>query len=131
MADVYTRPAPGGRALWHTERLWQLSEGLPVRQVPLNEIVEFDEDCWFQARHAPTCRAIADHARRIRDADMTYPVILSADGRLMDGGHRIGRASRIGPQRGYVVDGSPSDRLGSTLSSAYPVAGSISRLNST
>jgi hypothetical protein len=92
MADVYTRPAPGGRALWHTERLWQLSEGLPVRQVPLNEIVELDEDCWFQARHAPTCRAIADHARRIRDADMTYPVILSADGRLMDGGHRIAKA---------------------------------------
>ena len=92
MGDTYTRPALGGRALWETERLWRLAKGLPVRHVPLVEIAEFDQDCWFQSRHAPTCRAVADHARRIRDADLAYPVILSADGRLMDGGHRVAKA---------------------------------------
>jgi hypothetical protein len=92
MGDVYTRAAPGGRSLWETQRLWRLAEGLPVIEVALTDIAEFEQDCWFQGRHVPTCRMVADHARRIRDADPAYPVILSADGRLMDGGHRVAKA---------------------------------------
>ena len=37
-------------------------------------------------------RAVVDHAKRIIEADPAYPVIFNADGRLMDGGHRIGKA---------------------------------------
>jgi hypothetical protein len=61
-------------------------------RVPIAEIAEFEQDCWFQARHTPSCRAVAEHARRIIDADLAYPVILAADGHLMDGGHRIAKA---------------------------------------
>ena len=64
----------------------------PVAYFPLSDIAELDQDCWFGERHLPTCRAVAEHARRIRDADLSYPVILSADGRLMDGGHRAAKA---------------------------------------
>ena len=39
-----------------------------------------------------TCRMVARHADLIQKADPKYPVILSADGRLMDGGHRIAKA---------------------------------------
>lgn len=35
---------------------------------------------------------MAEHARRIFDADLAYPVILCAEGRLMDGGHRLAKA---------------------------------------
>ena len=49
-------------------------------------------DCWFVGRNVPTCRAVAEHARRIQNADLSYPVILAADGHLMDGGHRIAKA---------------------------------------
>jgi hypothetical protein len=35
---------------------------------------------------------VAEHVGRINKADLSYPVILSADGRLMDGGHRIAKA---------------------------------------
>jgi hypothetical protein len=90
--DRYTRTAPGGRALWRNDRLWRAADGLPVREVPLSDIAELDQDCWFGERHLPTCRAVAEHARRIRDADLSYPVILSADGRLMDGVHRAAKA---------------------------------------
>jgi hypothetical protein len=41
----------------------------------------------------PTCRAVAEHARRINAADLSHPVILAADGSLMDGGHRIKRSA--------------------------------------
>ena len=40
----------------------------------------------------PTCRAVADHARLIFETDLRYPIILGADGRVMDGMHRVARA---------------------------------------
>jgi hypothetical protein len=39
-----------------------------------------------------TCREVAEHARLIQEADPTYPVILSSDGRIMDGMHRVLKA---------------------------------------
>jgi hypothetical protein len=50
-----------------------------------------DQDCWFDG--APvTCRMVPRHAEHIQRADLSYRVISSNDGRLMDGGHRIGKA---------------------------------------
>jgi hypothetical protein len=92
MPEKHSYPVPGGRAYWWTENLWAASAGLPVRQVPIADIAEFEIDCWFQGRHTPSCRAVAEHARRIIAADLAYPVILAADGHLMDGGHRIAKA---------------------------------------
>jgi hypothetical protein len=39
-----------------------------------------------------TCRDVVEHARLILDCDLAYPVILSSDGRVMDGMHRISKA---------------------------------------
>lgn len=80
-----------GRAFWWTPTLWAASAALPVHQVPVADLRELDEDCWFSGR-APSIREVAEHARRIEEADLTYPVILSADGELMDGGHRLAKA---------------------------------------
>jgi len=91
MPEKHSRPVPGGRGYWWTEGLWKAAEGLPAYRLALAAIPEFDEDCWFGGR-APTCREVAEHARRITNADLGYPVILGSDGRLMDGGHRIARA---------------------------------------
>lgn len=91
MPQQHSRPVPGGRAFYTTERLWKLAEGLPSEAVPIDSIREFDEDCWFGGR-AVTCRMVAEHVGRIQKAELRYPVILSSDGRLMDGGHRIAKA---------------------------------------
>jgi hypothetical protein len=91
MAEKHSHLVAGGRAFWWTVRLWAAAEGLPVVEVPINEIAELDEDCWFDGR-APSCREVAEHARRIQQADLSHPVILAADGRLMDGGHRVAKA---------------------------------------
>jgi hypothetical protein len=91
MAHKHSRLTPAGRVVWFVERLWYLARPLPVQQVSIDQIAEFDQDCWFGTT-VPTCRAVADHARRIVDADLSYPIILSADGYLMDGGHRVAKA---------------------------------------
>ena len=86
----HSRITTEGRAFWYTERLWREAADLPVNNVPIDDVPELDMNCWF--REPPTCREIAEHARQILDADLSFPIILSSDARLMDGGHRLARA---------------------------------------
>lgn len=89
--QTHSRPTENGRAVWYTERLWSLAKELPTKRVAIAEIKEFDMDCWF-GNDTPTCREVARHAKRIMEADLSFPVILSSEGLLMDGGHRIAKA---------------------------------------
>jgi hypothetical protein len=92
MGEKHSRLTSEGRLVWFVERLWYLARDLPLRQIPIDQIAEFDQDCWFGPASPPTCRAVAHHARRIVEANLRYPIILSAEGYLMDGGHRIAKA---------------------------------------
>ncbi|SDE00485.1 hypothetical protein [Auraticoccus monumenti] len=91
MSEVHSRLVDGERHWYRTRRLWELAADLPVHQVPLTDVAELDQDCWFEYS-TPTIRKVAEHARRIRDVDPRHPIILAADGTLMDGGHRLARA---------------------------------------
>jgi hypothetical protein len=77
--------------------------------VSIESIPEFDRNCWFG--EPPTCRQVAEHARRIFDADLSFPILLAADGQLMDGGHRIARAWLEGRTevraRRFIIDPDP------------------------
>ncbi|MDX1547970.1 MAG: hypothetical protein R3247_13325 [Rhodothermales bacterium] len=91
--QYHLRPSPRGLLAWDVDRLLEHAAGLPVREVPIAAIQELDEPYWFGSEEdRPTCRAVADHARLIADADLRYPILLSADGRVMDGMHRVARA---------------------------------------
>jgi hypothetical protein len=108
--ETHSHVVAGGRGHWWTDRLWAASAALPAQTVPIDSIAEFDRDCWFHGK-GPTCREVAEHARRINAADLRYPVILAADGSLMDGGHRIAKAYLLGEQsvqaRRFVTDPEP------------------------
>lgn len=108
--ESHSHAVPGGRGHWWTDRLWAASAEIPTETVPIASIAEFDMDCWFRGR-GPTCREVAEHARRINAADLSRPVILAADGSLMDGGHRIAKAYLLGeptvPARRFVTDPEP------------------------
>jgi hypothetical protein len=39
-----------------------------------------------------TCREVVDHARLMLDSNLAFPIILSSDGRVMDGMHRVCKA---------------------------------------
>ena len=82
----------GKRYIWYTERLWYLAKDLPEYDVDVERFAELDRDCWFGVGRAPTIREVAEHCRRINEADPEIPVIVNDNGRLMDGGHRLARA---------------------------------------
>ena len=91
--QYHSRPSPRGRLIWDVTRLMRLAETFPVREVRLADIRELDEPFWYGGEDdVPTCRSIADHARLIRETDLRYPILLSSDGRLMDGMHRVCKA---------------------------------------
>jgi hypothetical protein len=77
--------------IWDVHRLVELTQSHPVRQVPLSSIRELDELFWFDGV-AATCRAVALHAKLIMETDLAYPIILSSQGRVMDGMHRVCKA---------------------------------------
>lgn len=90
--QYHFRPSPNGFYAWDVDRLVRLAAPLPVEIIPLSQIAELDEPYWFTGNERPTCRRIAEHFQLMQDADMQFPIILCADGRLMDGMHRVTRA---------------------------------------
>ena len=68
--------------------------------VMLDAIREIDEPYWFSDRDAPpTCRANVGHMKLVAEADLSYPIILSSDGGVLDGMHRVARALLAGRDR--------------------------------
>ena len=91
--QYHFRESEQGLLAWDVRRLVELSQDLPVTQVGIDEIRELDQNHWFTHR-APTCRDIVEHACLIDAADLSYPIILDAEGALMDGMHRVCKALR-------------------------------------
>jgi hypothetical protein len=86
-------PTERGLAAWDVERLIRLSAGLPLERVTVDSIRELDEVYWFDDdQERPTCRRVLDHLRLIEATDLRHPIILGADGRVMDGMHRVAKA---------------------------------------
>jgi hypothetical protein len=92
-AQYHFRPSADGLLAWDVRRLVELSRGLTERRIRLASIRELDENHWYAYDgQVPTCRSIIEHARLIDEADLGYPIILDADGRVMDGMHRVCKA---------------------------------------
>ena len=91
--QYHFRPSERGLLAWDVDRLIALSKDFPRFRIQLTAIFEIDEAYWFSggAREA-TCRAVVEHARSIEEADLRFPIILSSEGRVMDGMHRVGKA---------------------------------------
>ena len=91
--QYHLRQSERGLLAWDVQRLVKLSVGLPVREVALSEIKELDECHWYAHDDTPpTCRSIVEHCALILAADQSYPIILDASGRVMDGMHRVCKA---------------------------------------
>ena len=91
--QYHFRRSPQGLCAWNVRRLVELSRDLPREWVPLSAIRELDEPYWSnEGTQILTCREVVDHARLMLDSDLAFPIILSSDGRIMDGMHRVCKA---------------------------------------
>jgi len=87
--EIYSNTWDGEESIWDTEKLWKRAKRLKVRSIPIGDIIDqLDEPVWGE----PTVNEVLDHMRRIHNADLKYPIILSEEGYVMNGYHRLAKA---------------------------------------
>ncbi len=98
---------------WEVARLIELASVLTPKEIPIVQLRELDRAVW--GKEPMTVREAVEHFRRIQEADLSCPIILSSIGRIMDGCHRLakayleGRSTILAVQ--FVKD-PPPDRIG-------------------
>lgn len=95
----YFRPNGDAFDAWDVDRLAELSADLPVQEIGLDSIAEIDSVYWIGADGlSPTVRTLVKHMELVKGADLTFPVIIGADGLVMDGMHRVAKSLMLGKQ---------------------------------
>lgn len=75
--------------IWDVKHLWEQSKDLPVTMMPLEHFgYVFDRHGSFGSPDQ-TLRQMPERLRSIMTVDLSYPIILSPDGIVMDGTSRL------------------------------------------
>ena len=75
---------------WHVPDLHAAAKGLPVKEIPTSQF-NLDVDAWFGEVCKPTITNVIHHMKRIQNADLHEPILLSTEGYVFDGLHRLAR----------------------------------------
>ena len=96
-AQYFSRKSSKGLLAWDVRRLVELSRDFPVEQIAVADVAELDEAHWYGLEgDVATCRSLVGHMQLIEEADLSYPIIIDPDGRVMDGMHRVCKALHQG-----------------------------------
>lgn len=78
---------------WKVITIWDAAKTLDPILISIEEIVsQLDNDRWFRHYQEPTARNILPHVVRVINADLSYPIIISPMGSILDGVHRLMKA---------------------------------------
>ena len=76
----------GQKYYWHVEKL----KRLPIGQSNVKELIEkIGNGTWFGPEEKPTIKAFLIHVERALKADLSFPLLISSDGKVLDGSHRL------------------------------------------
>ena len=100
--QYFFRPSADGLLAWDVDRLVALTKDFPREFIALDAVGELDKPLAGDGEKQ-TWRALLEHMRLIEEADLSYPIILSATGEVMDGRHRLAKAALRGDSRILAV----------------------------
>jgi len=90
---------------WDVPELWKLAALLKPVEVNICLIADVDKllesHCWSAG--PMSINEIMDHADRVAKADLSYPIILTPEGAIADGVHRVVKCIRTGQERILAV----------------------------
>lgn len=82
---------------WRVTRLWEAASVLPLERANVADLAPLlDQVCWFRRLEEATASEVVRHCQRIQEADLNYPIIISQEGWIMDGMHRLAKAMMLG-----------------------------------
>ena len=90
--QYYLLPRENGFDAWDVDKLIELTKSLEVIQVRVNDMLESNKYHWYHGDNLPTVKSIFDHMKLVQECSLDYPIILSSEGKIMDGMHRVGKA---------------------------------------
>ena len=82
---------------WDVPDLQAAAVGLPVQETSTARF-NLDVDAWFGEACLPTILNVVHHMKYIDSADLNDPILLSAEGHVFDGLHRLAKCSLEGVQ---------------------------------
>jgi hypothetical protein len=92
---LYAAPRPDGSTpFWRMPTIWAAAEGEPRVSLAIEGLGILDAVVWFGGPDnvEPTVRRIAERVRDICAADLSFPIITTRGGDVLDGAHRIAKA---------------------------------------
>ena len=90
--QYHFRRTATGLDAFNVSRLIQPSRALPTMTINPKTLAELDTNHWYvDTSQQPTPRSVPEHMQLIEQCDLSYPIILDATGRIMDGMHRVCR----------------------------------------
>ena len=79
------------KTYWYVQDLWEASEDLEIFEIPLMAI---NMSC---SRYlADSIHDLAWQMKRVINTDLSYPILLTPDGSICDGVHRVTKATYLG-----------------------------------
>lgn len=82
---------------WKAQTLWKLAESMATEEVSLSHFDWTNDNFRCNSlSNPPMWRDIGDHLKQTLAADLRYPIVISADGNVMDGMHRILKCYALG-----------------------------------
>lgn len=83
--------------IWRVEPL--LKRSFTPLDMMMHTIGEIREPYWYAATNGvPTCLSVMEHAAQVARADLSYPILICEDHRIIDGMHRVMKAMGEGKQ---------------------------------
>ena len=81
-----------GDVTWDVGTLWNLVASQAPVEFPVAALPAFDARVWVDRWKNVTPEWIIRHAQRIQQADLSCPILLTPDGEIADGWHRLAKA---------------------------------------
>ena len=95
-----------GDKFWSEDYLWKNAKGLTPKKRSLKELLDLQIK-WTVKNVFDFCI----HIKKVQEADLSYPIIFNAEGKLMDGYHRLCRALLDGKEEisyvQFTIDPTP------------------------
>lgn len=85
-----------GTSTYDVEKLWHLTRKMPATLFPIDELLDsLYAECWDGLCPIDASED-EEHEQRVQEADLSFPILITHKCAVMDGMHRLVKASRTG-----------------------------------
>jgi len=90
--QYHLKKTENGFNAWDVDLLIEKTRNFEIIQVSVNDVIQNNENHWYQSTENPSVSAILKHMKLVNKSKLDFPIIIDSNGIVMDGMHRVGKA---------------------------------------